>query len=137
MSGALAEEEKHVKIVMNYLVESELSFATRPAGRSLLFVCWHEKGKWGPGVLHCFRACRAISLAKRQVDPWTDGWLRDCIAYIALRARNSAGRRATWVSMQATQRNVRLLVLVLLAHRHQLRANDRELGYTIGGLVVP
>ena len=49
---------------------------------------------------------------------------------IALRARNSAGR-ATWVSMQATQR-----LLVLLAHRHQLRA-IRELGYMIGGLLVP
>ena len=67
MLGALAEGKKHVKIVvMNYLVESELSFAMRPAGRSLLFVCWHKKGKLGPGALHCFRACRAIFL----VDPW-------------------------------------------------------------------
>lgn len=66
-----------------------------------------------------------------------DGWMAQGLHCIALRARNSAGRRATWVSMQATQRNVRLLMLVLLAHRHQLRANDRELGYTIGGLVVP
>jgi hypothetical protein len=135
MSGALAEEEKHVKIVMNYLVESELSFATRPAGRSLLFVCWHEKGKWGPGVLHCFRACRAISLAKRQVDPWTDGWLRDCIA--CQEFSRPPGDLGLSLSLYASNTTQRLLMLVLLAHRHQLRANDRELGYTIGGLVVP